>query len=327
VSTKANRTSVRFALLVLALAIASAFILYPREQRYQGKTFSQSLIGFSTDGFQLSADPPYRQVVVYRPSAERGQAEEALDHFANPDFTTLAGLAGAKDTVLTPVWVWINTKLSFLKLQPSTASEKQSQAVAAFMHYRSRAASAVPDLLALLHDQRTPRPALYSLAFIGSDPDHQVTTALTNFLARPYAPYLRMDAIATLAELGQKAPGAVPMLNICLGSGDRYESAMAAVALIRLGVHTSDLAEFITQRLRTAPPSRRYSAAGYSAAPAEMYLWALGNCGEDARDSLAVIAQFTNSPAPEVRQRALEAIDKITKTAGARIESSASPPH
>ncbi len=292
---------------------------YPREQRFQGKTFSQSLRGFSHDGYQLGTEPPYSPVGVFSPSTERSQATDALEHFGKPDVAALVRLAGAKHSMLSPIWVWMSGKLPFLKLQYSTASEKQSQAVAAFIHYGSRSAPAVPALLTLLQDERTARPALYALAFVGSDAERQVP-ALTNFLIHAHPSYLQMDAMATLGELGQKAREAQPVLSLRLMSTNDYVSAMAAVTLSRVGARSPRLAALITHRLASATAQR-----GYTASPAEMYLWAIGNLGSGAKDSITVIAQFTNSPAMQVRQRAGEAIEKIAKAVGQGIEPDASP--
>ena len=130
--------------------------------------------------------------------------------------------------------------------------------------------------------------------------------ALTNVLWRFDQSVLKIDAMAALATVGRRASRAAPVLRDCLKSTNDQVSAMAAVALSRIGEKTPEAAALIAGRLSSASRAR-----GYVAPPLEMYLWALGEFGPLANDALPIIAGFTNNASGTVRELAEAAIRRI----------------
>ena len=290
--------------LILTTAVI-ALLLSPRQPRYQGKALSQYLMAFSNDGYQISSQPPYGPIGVFSPSAERTEAWEALGHFGDEVIPVFVKLASARDSTLSRSLRWLATKVPRLNLQFPTAGEKRSQAVSAFIRLGSRGAPAVPQLLPLLEDQSTARAAIFSLAFIEPEGDAHVL-ALTDVLWRFDQSVLKIDAMAALATVGRRASRAAPVLTDCLKSTNDQVSAMAAVALSRIGEKTPEAAALIAGRLSSASRAR-----GYVAPPLEMYLWALGEFGPLANNALPIIAGFTNNASGRVREIAEAAIRRI----------------
>jgi len=288
------------------LAAVLALTLGPRQPSYQGKALSQYLRAFSNDGYQVSSEPPYATVGVFMPSDERTEAWEALAHFGDEAIPILVKLASARDSTPARSLHWLASKVPWLGHRFQTASEKQQQAVAAFIRYGPQAASAVPQLLPLLDDERTARAATYSLTFIKPDDDAYLM-ALSKAIQRiDGQPVLQIDAMAALAACGPKAAKAAPALQHCLMSTNDQVSAMAAVSLSRIGGKTREVAALIAGRLPNASRGRAYVAP-----PLEMYLWALGGFGSVAKDALPIVAGFTNDVSGGVRRLAEDAIRQI----------------
>jgi hypothetical protein len=298
-------------------AVVLALILGPRQPSYQGKALSQYLTAFSDDGYQISSEPPYAPVGVFVPSAERTEAWEALDHFGAETIPILVKLASARRSTPARSLHWLASKVPLLNLRFPTASEKQREAVAAFICCGSRGAPAVPQLLPLLDDERTARAAIYALAFIKPEEEAHVL-ALANAIQRFAGhPVLQIDAMAALGACGPKAARTAPILTHYLKSTNDQVSATAAVALSQIGEKTPEAAASIAGRLSSA--SR---GSAYVAPPLEMHLWALGEFGPVAEGALPIVAAFTNDASGRVRQLAEDAIRRIE---GA-VERRSTPP-
>lgn len=306
------RPTRRFRILTAAgstiICVVLLFTGRSPEPRYKGKTLSKHLTTFAKDGYLISSEPPYDPVGGFSGSPERSEAWEALGYFGEESVPRFVQLAGASESRVTRALKQWCEKLPLLNLRFETVSEKQSQAVWAFICYGSRGQSAVPGIPPLLHDQSTARAAIYSLAFIKPEDEAQVLQ-LTNLLL---SGDLSLDAMAALAAIGPKAAKATPMISQRLTSTNDQVSAMAAVVLARIGGRTPETATLIAGHLSSASSQR-----GYPAPPLEMYLWALGEFGPAARDALPVIARFTNGVSGRIRRFAQDANRRIQK-AGSR---------
>jgi HEAT repeat protein len=291
--------------LILSAAVIT-LVLGPRQPSYRGKALSQYLTAFSDDGCQISSEPPYAPVGVFVPSTERTEAWEALDHFGDEAIPILVKLASARDSTPARFLHWLASKVPWLNLRSPTDLEKQRQAVAAFIRYGSWGAPAVPQLLPLLHDRHTARAAIYSLAFINPEGEIHVLALADAIQSFDGQPVLKIDVIATLGACGPKAAKAAPVLTRCLSSTNDQVSAMAAVALSRIGEKTPEAAALIAGRL-----SNSSRGPAYVAPPREMYLWALGEFGPVAEGALPILAGFTNDVSGRVRHLAEDAIRRI----------------
>lgn len=293
----------------ILMLLAGIFYFEPNAT-YQGQTLPEYLMAFSADGHQVSSEPPYELVGVFQPSVERTAAWEALPHFGDEALPNLVKLVGAKDSSVRRALHRLASKLTLLNLRIVTASEKQQQAVTAFIYYGSRAASIGPQLAPMLEDPLTARAAIFSLAFIKPNGELYVK-ALTDTVHRfDGSVILQVDAMAALGMYGPRAVSAAPELRKYLNSTNDQVSATAAVVLSRIGEQTAEDVNLIAGRLRGAS---RFP--GYMARPLDMYLWALGESGSVAKQAIPIIAGFTNDASENLRRLAEEAVRRIDRSA------------
>lgn len=165
---------------------------------------------------------------------------------------------------------------------------------------------AIPGLIDVLGDTRgsVAIEAALALGMMGVDASNAVP-ALTATLQNAPNSTLRRNAARALGRIGPAAGSAAPSLTPLLASQDRFLPAQAAMAIWRITGETDTTLPILTEELRQA------QATQWNAVQAEL-IDALGEMGPKAISALPLISADLNHPMRWVRERATNAVRRIS---------------
>jgi len=186
-------------------------------------------------------------------------------------------------------WVW---------QQKTKAVVLAEDAVGGFKVIGTQGSPALPELVRLMRDRKSPERslnALLALGYLGKDAVPPLLAALTD----PQQPS-RAEAAWALSKMGANAASAVPTLVRSLGDQDPRVRLLAAKALGQLGLEPELVVPALTNCLGTSDSNLRSMAMG-----------SIGDFGEQAACAIPCLLSALNDPDPQVGSSASNALYRI----------------
>ncbi len=223
-------------MLVVALVLAAlgllAWVLFPRaepEPVYQGKRLSEWLALYT----------PATNRYAYPPSQA---ADEAVRSIGTNGIPTLLRMLRVRDSALTLKLLALAEKQHFVKIHYVQAVDRNIQARWGFNVLGAEARDAVPALMKICQENRSPPSRWYSVDALGAlGQDAKVALPLLVTLASdtnapdPMTQNVRLHAIAALGHIHAEPQLVVPVLTKALSGQNRNVRLNAAFALGQFG--------------------------------------------------------------------------------------------